>query len=134
MFSILQSHGVIKGMTYRTATNVADGLQALCTCIEVYNFCNYPLRISLISQNSDGFVRRTHDVVFQLERIPSTTRRPASYEPFRGLPPQSQLLGFHPGSNSFHRVLQNSPVINPKCGECLPHWRYTRHIVEFEHR
>ena len=63
----MQSHGVIKGMTYRTATNVADGLQALWTCIEVYNFCNYPLRMSLISQKSDGFIRCTHDVVFHFK-------------------------------------------------------------------
>ena len=76
-------------MTYRTATNVTDGLQALWTCIEVYDFCNSPLRISLTSQNSDGFVRCTHDVVFQFERIPNTTRRSPSYEPFGGLPPVS---------------------------------------------
>lgn len=35
MFSVLQSHNVIKATTYWTATNVADGLQALCTCVEV---------------------------------------------------------------------------------------------------
>ena len=108
LFSILQSHGVIKGTTYWTAANVADGLQALCTCTEVYNFCNSPLRMSLISRNLDGFVRCTHDVVFRLERIPSTTWRSPSYKPFHGLPPQSQLLGFHQGSSDFHRVLLQS--------------------------
>lgn len=35
IFTILQNHNVIKGTTYWTATNVADGLQALCTCVEV---------------------------------------------------------------------------------------------------
>jgi hypothetical protein len=35
LFGILQSHNVIKGTAYWTATNVADGLQALCTCVEV---------------------------------------------------------------------------------------------------
>jgi len=38
LFSLLQSHNVIKGTTYWTATNVADGLQALCTCVEMVLF------------------------------------------------------------------------------------------------
>ncbi|GAA6052410.1 hypothetical protein JCM3770_000228 [Rhodotorula araucariae] len=35
VFSVLQSHGVIKGTEYWTATNVADGLSALCVCCEM---------------------------------------------------------------------------------------------------
>jgi len=38
LFGILQSHGVIKDTAYWTATNVADGLQALCTCVEMVIF------------------------------------------------------------------------------------------------
>jgi len=38
LFSILQSHNVIKGTTYWTSTNVADGLQALVTCCEMVIF------------------------------------------------------------------------------------------------
>jgi Gpi18-like mannosyltransferase len=43
LFSILQSHNVIKATTYWTATNVADGLQALCTCVEVRILLTLPL-------------------------------------------------------------------------------------------
>ncbi|CAO1633867.1 unnamed protein product [Parajaminaea phylloscopi] len=35
VFSILQSHGVIKGTRYWTGTNVADGLNSLATCLEM---------------------------------------------------------------------------------------------------
>lgn len=35
VFSTLESHGIITATQYWTATNVADGLQALCTCVEV---------------------------------------------------------------------------------------------------
>ncbi|GAA5821243.1 hypothetical protein JCM11251_004529 [Rhodosporidiobolus azoricus] len=35
VFSILESHGVIKETDYWTATNVADGLNALCICCEM---------------------------------------------------------------------------------------------------
>lgn len=38
VFTILQTHNVIKGTTYWTSTNVANGLQALCTCIEMVVF------------------------------------------------------------------------------------------------
>ncbi|GAA5936016.1 OSTA/TMEM184 family protein [Sporobolomyces koalae] len=38
VFSVLQSHGVIKATEYWTATNVADGLSALCTCCEMVIF------------------------------------------------------------------------------------------------
>ncbi|GAA5899275.1 hypothetical protein JCM8208_001605 [Rhodotorula glutinis] len=35
VFSVLQSHGVIKATEFWTATNVADGLSALCVCCEM---------------------------------------------------------------------------------------------------
>lgn len=35
IFSVLQNHGVIKSTEYWTATNVADGLNALCTSLEM---------------------------------------------------------------------------------------------------
>ncbi|GAA5981431.1 hypothetical protein JCM5350_004063 [Sporobolomyces pararoseus] len=38
VFSVLQSHGVLKATEYWTATNVADGLSALCTCCEMVIF------------------------------------------------------------------------------------------------
>ncbi|GAA6010174.1 hypothetical protein JCM11491_005376 [Sporobolomyces phaffii] len=38
IFSVLQSHGVIKATEFWTATNVADGLSALCTCCEMVIF------------------------------------------------------------------------------------------------
>ncbi|GAA5857727.1 hypothetical protein JCM5353_003327 [Sporobolomyces roseus] len=38
VFSVLQSHDVIKATDYWTATNVADGLSALCTCCEMVIF------------------------------------------------------------------------------------------------
>ncbi|WRT66011.1 uncharacterized protein IL334_002962 [Kwoniella shivajii] len=41
LFSILQSHGVIKGTALWTATNVSDGLSALCTCVEMVFFSIY---------------------------------------------------------------------------------------------
>lgn len=41
LFSILQSHGVIKGTAMWTATNVSDGLSALCTCVEMVFFSVY---------------------------------------------------------------------------------------------
>ncbi|WVR05565.1 hypothetical protein IAU60_002584 [Kwoniella sp. DSM 27419] len=41
VFSVLQSHGVIKGTALWTATNVSDGLSALCTCVEMVFFSIY---------------------------------------------------------------------------------------------
>ncbi|TYJ53631.1 hypothetical protein B9479_005718 [Cryptococcus floricola] len=41
LFSILQSHGVIKATAMWTATNVSDGLSALCTCVEMVFFSVY---------------------------------------------------------------------------------------------
>ncbi|PLW16265.1 hypothetical protein PCANC_16845 [Puccinia coronata f. sp. avenae] len=38
VFSILEKHGVIKGSMYWTPTNVSEGLQALCTTIEMVVF------------------------------------------------------------------------------------------------
>ncbi|GAA5884830.1 hypothetical protein JCM16303_007291 [Sporobolomyces ruberrimus] len=38
VFSVLQSHGTIKATEFWTATNVADGLSALCTCCEMVIF------------------------------------------------------------------------------------------------
>ncbi|GAA6058754.1 hypothetical protein JCM10212_001870 [Sporobolomyces blumeae] len=38
VFGVLQSHGVIKATEFWTATNVADGLSALCTCCEMVLF------------------------------------------------------------------------------------------------
>ncbi|KAA1088209.1 hypothetical protein PGTUg99_026076 [Puccinia graminis f. sp. tritici] len=38
VFSILEKHGVIKGSLYWTPTNVSEGLQALCTTIEMVVF------------------------------------------------------------------------------------------------
>ncbi|KZP10495.1 DUF300-domain-containing protein [Athelia psychrophila] len=38
VFSVLQSHNVIKGSQFWTSTNVANGLQALCTCVEMVVF------------------------------------------------------------------------------------------------
>jgi len=43
LFSVLQSHNVIKATTYWTSTNVADGLQALCTCVEMVFFAAFML-------------------------------------------------------------------------------------------
>jgi len=41
VFNTLQGHGVIKGTTYWTATNIADGLNALATCIEMVFFAAF---------------------------------------------------------------------------------------------
>ncbi|WVF71006.1 hypothetical protein IAT40_005802 [Kwoniella sp. CBS 6097] len=41
VFSVLQSHNVIKGTDLWTATNVSDGLSALCTCVEMVFFSIY---------------------------------------------------------------------------------------------
>ncbi|WWC60659.1 uncharacterized protein I303_103234 [Kwoniella dejecticola CBS 10117] len=41
VFSILQTHGVIHGTILWTATNVSDGLSALCTCVEMVFFSIY---------------------------------------------------------------------------------------------
>ena len=38
VFDVLQDYGVIKATDYWTATNVSDGLQALCTCVEMVIF------------------------------------------------------------------------------------------------
>ncbi|KAI5474436.1 hypothetical protein MNV49_003269 [Pseudohyphozyma bogoriensis] len=38
IFSVLEDYGVIKATEFWTATNVADGLQALCTCCEMVIF------------------------------------------------------------------------------------------------
>ncbi|WAR60189.1 hypothetical protein PtB15_9B126 [Puccinia triticina] len=38
VFSILEKHGIIKGSLYWTPTNVSEGLQALCTTIEMVVF------------------------------------------------------------------------------------------------
>lgn len=38
VFSLLQTHGVIKATEYWTGTNIADGLNALATCIEMVLF------------------------------------------------------------------------------------------------
>ncbi|ORY79345.1 organic solute transporter Ostalpha-domain-containing protein [Leucosporidium creatinivorum] len=38
IFGVLSDYGVIKATDYWTATNVADGLQALCTCCEMVGF------------------------------------------------------------------------------------------------
>ncbi|EGG12620.1 uncharacterized protein MELLADRAFT_41419 [Melampsora larici-populina 98AG31] len=38
VFSILEKHGVIRGSQYWTATNVSEGLQALCTTVEMVAF------------------------------------------------------------------------------------------------
>ena len=37
-FSLLEKHGVIKATEFWTATNVADALNALTTCIEVSRY------------------------------------------------------------------------------------------------
>ncbi|WVQ65290.1 uncharacterized protein L199_003466 [Kwoniella botswanensis] len=41
LFSILQTYGVIKGTALWTATNVSNGLAALCTCVEMVFFSIY---------------------------------------------------------------------------------------------
>ena len=38
IFDVLQDYDVIKATEYWTATNVSDGLQALCTCVEMVIF------------------------------------------------------------------------------------------------
>jgi len=38
VFSILEKHGIIKGSLYWTPTNVSEGLQALCTTVEMVAF------------------------------------------------------------------------------------------------
>lgn len=43
MFGILEDHGVIKASGSWTATNVTDGLSALCTSIEMVIFSAYML-------------------------------------------------------------------------------------------
>ncbi|KAK8865604.1 hypothetical protein IAR55_000748 [Kwoniella newhampshirensis] len=65
LFSILQSHGVIKATAYWTATNVSDGLSALCTCVEMvifsiymgwaYNWTDYTDRAKNPRQRETGF-------------------------------------------------------------------------------
>ncbi|WWC68309.1 uncharacterized protein I206_102233 [Kwoniella pini CBS 10737] len=41
VFSVLQNYGVIHGTILWTATNVSDGLSALCTCVEMVFFSIY---------------------------------------------------------------------------------------------
>ncbi|WWD18220.1 hypothetical protein CI109_102670 [Kwoniella shandongensis] len=65
LFSILQSHNVIKATAYWTATNVSDGLSALCTCVEMvifsvymgwaYNWTDYTDRMKNPHQRKTGF-------------------------------------------------------------------------------
>jgi len=43
MFSILEKTGTIKATTYWTQTNVANGLNALCTCVEMVFFSLFML-------------------------------------------------------------------------------------------
>lgn len=38
IFSILAKHGALKATTYWTSANIANGLQALCTCCEMVIF------------------------------------------------------------------------------------------------
>lgn len=68
LFSILQSHGVIKATPYWTSTNVADGLQALCTCCEVLSLL-FLVRGSRLTPFLDGDLRRPYVLVIRLKGL-----------------------------------------------------------------
>jgi hypothetical protein len=65
---------VIHGNQFWTATNVADGLNALAICIEA---CVpfFPSSCLLADEYADDLFLALHDVVFQLETVPGETRR-----------------------------------------------------------
>ena len=65
---------VIHGNQFWTATNVADGLNALTVCIEAW----VPFvsgSCFLADEYADDFFLAFHDVVFHLEHVPGGTRR-----------------------------------------------------------
>jgi hypothetical protein len=65
---------VIHGNQFWTATNVADGLNALTTCIEA----RVPFFLTwcfLADEYADGLFLALHDVVFQLDHVSGETRR-----------------------------------------------------------
>ena len=65
---------VIHGTEFWTATNVADGLNALAVCIEA---CVpfFPSLYFLADEYADDLFLAFHDVVFQLEHVSGETRR-----------------------------------------------------------
>ena len=77
-FAALENR-VIHGTEFWTNTNIADGLTALATCIEVW--CKISLLLWLSGLlNADDFLCGPDDVVLQLEGVSgATTRTPHKY-------------------------------------------------------
>jgi hypothetical protein len=65
---------VIHGTEFWTATNVADGLNALAVCIEVW-FSFFIGTCFLADEYADDLFLALHDVVIHLEHVSSETRR-----------------------------------------------------------
>jgi hypothetical protein len=65
---------VIHGNQFWTSTNVADGLNALAVCIEVW-VPFFPCSCFLANKYADDLFLALHDLVFQLERVSGETRR-----------------------------------------------------------
>ena len=65
---------VIHGNQFWTATNVADGLNALAICIEAW-VPFFPGSCFLADEYADDLFLVLHDVGFQLEHVPGETRR-----------------------------------------------------------
>ncbi|MBW0524977.1 hypothetical protein O181_064692 [Austropuccinia psidii MF-1] len=63
LFSILEKHGVIHGSQYWTSTNVGEGLQALCTTIEmvffavimIFSFSSRPYELMNSGEKTSGW-------------------------------------------------------------------------------
>jgi len=65
---------VIHGTQFWTATNVADGLNALAVCIEAW-VPFFPGSCFLSDEYADDLFLALHDVVFHLEHVSGETRR-----------------------------------------------------------
>ena len=66
---------VIHGTQFWTATNIADGLNALAICIEVR--AAFPPGLCLVADGyADDLFLALHDVVFHLDPVSGETRRP----------------------------------------------------------
>ena len=71
-FNVLKGR-VIHGNQFWTATNVADGLNALTTCIEA-RVPFFPSSCFLADEYADDLFLALHDVVFHLEHVSGETR------------------------------------------------------------
>jgi len=72
-FNVLKGR-VIHGTEFWTATNIADGLNALAVCIEAW-IPLFPGSCSVAYEYADDIFLVLHDVGFQLEHLSGETRR-----------------------------------------------------------